>query len=470
MRTQPDRPFLFVILCGCIAWSTAIDALAAGQTEGTSRGAGKAEVQTDASIFSPSLKKLGTLTAGTSVEVLQEITDRNGEQWLKVESEFGVGYVRTSKTDYKHRPATTSPADSAAFALPAHPDAVLDAGLKLIHSLSRSAPGDNAAVSPYGLWSNARLWLAGAQGSTRQRLVERLGFDGKSTRSVSSAAFVSADKILKRPEIDLQPQFAQFAQDARVSIVDSVFDDQARTNLNTWIEDRSRGQITNFYGRDQWDSDAQLILLNVCTLDAKWKDPFDDRQTADAPFYGPDGQSHTVRMMIQQTELPWISTPDFNGVVLPYQQADLAAVILLPSEQNNLTQLCTTLDGAQFSKVVNRATVETVVLLLPRFQVSSRLNLLEALDLQTALNEESDFSGITTTRVEISSVQQQVSLTVDSEGTTAAAATATQLGTSSVGESKPRLLECNRPFLLMVVHRPTLTPLFATAVRHPSTP
>jgi serpin B len=175
-------------------------------------------------------------------------------------------------------------------------------------------------------------------------------------------------------------------------------------------------------------------------------------------------------MMIQQTELPWISTDDFSGVMLPYQENELAAVILLPAEGKSLSQMTESLDGLQAHKTLQSFREELVLLLLPKFEMNTQIDLFEALDIRASQGGAADFSGISEQPVEISGVQQQVSLAVDAEGTTAAAATATQFGTSSVGKTQPKVLQCNRPFLFMVVHQPSLTPLFLSAVKHPTTP
>lgn len=472
-KTGP-RILSFTFCAGLLAVTFTTASPAAGQASKNSANR-SVQVSAEATVFDLGLKKLGTLKPGTSVDVLQEITDRKGEHWLKVRSDLGIGYVRAENTnidkDRKHSPTHAAAGDGTTeIALPANPAAVLEVGLRLVRSLEQSAPGDNVAVSPYGLWSNARLWLAGARGETRERLLSQLQFDERTGAIVSSEAFTSADRILKRPQIRLQPEFAQFAEAAHVSVDDSMFDEQARVDLNSWIADQSRGRIKNFYSRDQWDSDAALILLNVCTLDAKWKAPFDDQQTADAPFYSADGAERMVRMMVQQTELSWISTDDFSGVMLPYQENELAAIILLPTEGKALDQMTETLSGQQAHKTLQSFREELVLLLLPKFEMNTQIDLFEALNIKATQGGAADFSGISEQPVEISGVQQQVSLAVDAEGTTAAATTATQFGSSSVGKTQPKVLQCNRPFLFMVVHQPSLTPLFLSAIKHPTTP
>ncbi len=111
-----------------------------------------------------------------------------------------------------------------------------------------------------------------------------------------------------------------------------------------------------------------------------------------------------------------------------------------------------------------------VELYLPRFKFETRYLLAEnliAMGMPEAFSESNaDFSGMTGKRnLYISKVIHQAMIDVNEEGSEAAAATAVVMSTKSI--RMPATFRADKPFIFMIVHKPTDSILFMGRVSEP---
>ncbi|MEQ1704097.1 MAG: serpin family protein, partial [Ilumatobacteraceae bacterium] len=114
-----------------------------------------------------------------------------------------------------------------------------------------------------------------------------------------------------------------------------------------------------------------------------------------------------------------------------------------------------------------------VQLSFPRFDIETSVELsrvLEAMGMPTAFSGAADFSGMTTAAsLTIGAVVHQANITVDEEGTEAAAATAVVMVETAAPEpQEPIVLTFDRPFTFWLRDRGSGTVLFAGRVADPS--
>lgn len=429
-----------------------------------------------------SMKAITKLGVGDEVEVVKSFFDEDKEPWLEVistKNESIRGFLRANKCAPLKAVAAASGGNEdepREIMLPRNSAAVTDLGFRVL----RSAPKDqvNPAVSPYGIWSNARYWLRAAKGETLEQLEKQLGLQLELEKNAGptmsgNQGFRSVDRLVKSPRIGIKPSYLDTANQWHLSILESTFDESARVELNSWIQKWSKDQIPEFYTKDQWNPDAKLIFVNVACLDAEWASKFKTKDTHSGMFNTGPEETVPVDMMLQQSRFQWFSSAklDATGVVLPYKDNDLASVIFVPNTLDGIAGIMEHVDSKAVDEALMTATDELVVLLLPRFQVDGSLNLFEQLGLSGSLPPMPDFSEMTDAETTISDIQQRIQLTVDEDGTRAAAATSTTIVASAVGRDVPKLVQADRPFLLLVMHIPSRTLLFATRINRPiSTP
>jgi len=423
-----------------------------------------------------SMKPIDKLGVGDEVEVVKSFLDEDKEHWLEVISTKNKkvrGFLRANKcVPLKDTVAASVGNDDEPrqIMLPRNSAAVTDLGFRVL----RTAPKDqvNPAVSPYGIWSNARFWLRAAKGETLAQLEKQLGLgveteDGPTIPA--SQSFRSVDRLLRSPEINIKASYLDTARQWHLSILESTFDEPARVELNSWIMKWSMDQIPEFYAKDQWNPEARLIFVNVACLDAEWASKFEKNDTHSAMFNTGPKETVPTDMMLQQSRFRWFSSAklDASGVVLPYKDNDLAAVLFVPNTLDGIAGLMEQVDSTDLDEVLD-AKDEDVVLLLPRFKVDGSLNLFDQLGLRDMLPAKPDFSEMTDAESTISDFQQRIQLTVDEDGTRAAAVTSTTIVSSAVGKQVPKIVKADRPFLVLVVHVPSRTLLFAAGINRPT--
>ncbi|MEQ1702828.1 MAG: serpin family protein, partial [Ilumatobacteraceae bacterium] len=112
-----------------------------------------------------------------------------------------------------------------------------------------------------------------------------------------------------------------------------------------------------------------------------------------------------------------------------------------------------------------------VALTMPRFDIESNVELgdvLAAMGMALAFSDDADFSGMTTAEeLKISKVVHQANITVDEQGTEAAAATAVVVEPTSAPSGDPISFNLDRPFVFAVRDRATEAILFMGRVSDP---
>jgi serpin B len=114
----------------------------------------------------------------------------------------------------------------------------------------------------------------------------------------------------------------------------------------------------------------------------------------------------------------------------------------------------------------------TVQLSLPKFDIETSTSLAEqlaALGMPTAFSDSADFTGISTVEpLHIADVIHQANITVDEEGTEAAAATGVVTRSTSAPVDTPIEFVVDRPFVFALRHVSTGATLFMGRVTDPS--
>ncbi len=419
------------------------------------------------------------LPKGTLLEVKDTIVDNDGKtKWLHVvatmDGKEQQGFVNSKwcetprVADSSHAASSDAPLnlDPTPVPIPADSRTVTELGFRILQNLPEDTL--NPSVSPYSLWANARMWLHAARGETKTKLRSVLGFDEatQDDRQVISG-FYSVNRFLKRSDISITKEFLTFSAMEGAEPEDSVFDESARVELNKSISMWTKERIREFYSPGTWNPNASVILVNVACLDAEWETPFENAFTVPLEFRLASGEpvmvdtmNHTSGFrMFEALEL------DADGIVLPFKDKNLNAVLLLPRKDDGMQSLIRNLDADTVFQYLEIAKQEKVELLLPKFSLDFTFDLFKLLRIADVLPSMVDFGTMTSSEVTIAEMRQTVHLKVDEKGTYAAAATAT--GFAFSGTTLARKFAVNHPFLLMVFHTPSRTPLFCSRVDDP---
>lgn len=240
--------------------------------------------------------------------------------------------------------------------------------------------------------------------------------------------------------------------------------------INRWVSDRTEGLVPQILA--SLPEEMALALANAVYLDADWRHPFKQRETRPGVFHRAGGKTR-VEFMHQTERLHYGAGPGYRAVALPYRSSTLSLLVVLPAGQR-LGALQHRLDGRGLARIARGLSRRSVILRLPRFHLNTEVELtgsLRRLGMPTAFTDVADFSRITRAApLKIDFVQHAADLTVDEQGTVAAAATvvgAIQLS-GLVRPLDAVTFNANRPFLFFLRDDRTGAVLFAGRVTDPA--
>ena len=213
------------------------------------------------------------------------------------------------------------------------------------------------------------------------------------------------------------------------------------------------------------DAATRLVLANAVYFHGDWLTPF-AAKSPNGVFHGPAGDVTVPMMSGTGNGFVW-SGSGWTAAALPYDGNTTAMYLIVP-------------DAGTFSSFEQGLTADALATILaptqqtfgavsmPRFKFSLATSLADALStlgMSIAFTPAADLSGIDGAHdLQVSDVIHQAHIAVDEKGTTAAAATAVIVGTTSIEYP----LVVDRPFLFFIVHQPTNTLLFAGRVVDPA--
>jgi serpin B len=353
-------------------------------------------------------------------------------------------------------------------------------GLELLRAL----PHGNAVLSPDSVATALAMAGTGAAGRTADQMAEILhlgnpiDFDrvGRLQRAIAAEQAAAGEGHPKAPTLamanglfvqtgfPIRPTFVSGLEagfGAAPEALDFAGDPVGSLNaINGWVSERTAGIIPDLL--ESLTPETRLVLTNAVYLDASWRDPFEPNDTGPGRFVNAHGGSR-VEFMHEIANVRYGSGAGYTAVELPYRASTLSMLVVLPSGRR-VAPLERRLAATGLRRVARRLSPTSVTLSLPRFHLSTQATLndpLKKLGMTDAFYEGADFSGIRSANdLRIGLVAHAADLSVDEEGTTAAAATAVVLETRSAQRTQATF-NADHPFLFFLRDRRTGAVLFA---------
>jgi serpin B len=353
----------------------------------------------------------------------------------------------------------------------------------------RVEPG-NRFFSPFSVYAALSMTAAGARGSTATQLSALLGISANDAQHHSAFGALLRDlggehqgrgyqlhianRLYARLGVTVEPEYADLlANDyaAPLEQLDFAGDaDGARDTINAWVATQTRDRIQELLPVGSVDASTAIVLANAIYFKAKWAEQFDPGYTVDGAFTRADGTEVTVPMMSAMVDVRL--SQDFTRADAPtlleldYEDHEVSFVVVLPPTYDGLPVVEATLVSGGYDDLLAAAQETELVVELPRFELRYQSSLVDPLRALGATDlfcsGAADFSGIAPGLC-VSDVLHQAFVTVDEEGTEAAAATAVVMD-----DSAPMAVSIDRPFVFAIRDRLTGTILFLGRVEDPS--
>ena len=243
----------------------------------------------------------------------------------------------------------------------------------------------------------------------------------------------------------------------------------AREAINAWVANETEERIKEIAPPGSVSADTRLVLTNAIYFKAGWDHPFPESTTADGAFTLLDGSQVTVPLMHQEMRLAYAEGEGYQAVQLPYSGQVADMWIILPA-QGRFEDIQGQLGVGLVEAVRRDAQARRVILTLPRFGFETSLELpklFKEMGMMHVFCPALDFEGMAEGGgLCVDNALHRATITVDEEGTEAAAATMIAVPAELVQDVE---MTVDRPFLFAIVTRESGAILFVGRVLNPAT-
>jgi len=350
--------------------------------------------------------------------------------------------------------------------------------------LENSTETENIIISPLSISCALSMTLNGAEGATRDAMLEALRLNGLSPDLINnsyknlSEALLNVDKrilisiansvwtennfIVKKSFTDILTEFYN-AESKSFDISDPL----APRQINNWIESKTNGLITNMV--DKLNDNTVMLLINAIYFKGKWKSQFNKENTVQSSFHKPNGITSEVPMMKQTFDFKIFTGEGFVLAEFPYGQGNFVMDIILPENDNGVESIIPLLNDNSFRGWLSQMDERETDLTFPRFKYGYKNQLKEILTsmgMGISFTENADFSNISDLNLLINEVTHQAFIETNEEGTEAAAATIVDIGLTSM-PPPAFILNIDHSFIYIIRETTTNTTLFMGRVADP---
>lgn len=352
-----------------------------------------------------------------------------------------------------------------------------DFGLDLLKNTIVISEKSNVVVSPLSVSIALGMAWNGAKGQTQTEIGNTLKLKDLSTGELNTyyktmqSALLTVDPSTKlsianaiwyREGFKVKPEFLKINTDNFNAYVKELNFNKpwALDTINNWCSKSTKGLIPKIL--DEIQGDAMMYLMNAVYFKGIWRDKFDKSKTISANFTNELGKEVKVNMMVKNDTFAYNSDDFAQYIDLPYGNKAFSMTIILPNKLLTVNDILSQLTAQSLKSTLQDMSQREVDLKLPRFKVENSFILndpLISMGMPRAFNEGlADFTGIADQRLFISEVIHKTYITVDEEGTEAAAVTSIGIFTTSM----PQYIDfnVNKPFLFFIREKSTGIILF----------
>lgn len=252
--------------------------------------------------------------------------------------------------------------------------------------------------------------------------------------------------------------------------------DLARRSINAWAAEATSHKIENLLGEGTIDQRTRLVVANAIYFKARWSATFPVKATKNEPFAAQPGGKTDVPTMHESSVHRFAKTASERILEMRYSGSELSMLLVLPDDPAPaaLAKLEERLSGDTFASWTTALGSARVTVSLPRFKFDFGGPLdpaLQDLGMRTPFGAKADFGGIADAagaeRLQITRVVQRTYVSVDENGTEAAAATGVAMTALSASRAPLADFKADHPFLFFVFDASHGRILFAGRVTAP---
>lgn len=347
-----------------------------------------------------------------------------------------------------------------------------DFGLDL---LKHNYEGENQLVSPLSVLTALTMAANGADGITLDEFEDLFGMKIEDMNaylytlkeSISNERcdlnYANAIWVNKDNKIELDEDFLQAMADYFESnLYSESFDDECVEHINDFVDENTNGMIPKII--EDFEPDAEVVLVNALSFEAKWYEPFEEWATGEGTFTNADESMALIEYLHGSAEY-YISSDDCTGFAKDLAGENYEFVALMPNYDVDFEDFLENLTGEDFVEMYEDRELSSVSIAVPKFSYDYEVTLNDSLadmGIPSAFSpKNADFTAMTDDERElyISRVLHKTYIDVNESGVSAASATAVEEVDKCIAEAD-ELVYLERSFVYAIVDTETGTPIF----------
>ncbi|XP_041660804.1 alpha-1-antitrypsin homolog [Cheilinus undulatus] len=324
---------------------------------------------------------------------------------------------------------------------------------------------------------------AGAGGETHSQLFSTLGYSAFNQTQVNEAykhLFEVHGHSQENLQLDVGNAAAvhsgfnpleMFLNDVKEFYSGEIFNvsqdlSDAAAEINRFIANKTQDKIRDMV--KDLDPAMVMVLINYVYFKGLWENPFQSYDTHKAEFHVDKTTKVQVDMMTRRGnyEVYWDRANHATVISLPYK-GDASMMIVLPDE-DKMEEVEGYINKDHIRDWGDSASMEDIILFLPKFSISSDASLestLKEMGIINAFEKSADFSGISEEfKLKISKASHKAVLSVTEIGTEATAVSTSEVELYSL----PPIIRINRPFLVFIIENSSGSILFMGKINNPT--
>ena len=348
---------------------------------------------------------------------------------------------------------------------------------------------DNIMISPLSISMALAMTLNGAEGQTYEDMRETLHLTDMDLEEINEAfesliellttvdpevTMKIANSIWHRTDLPVKEDFLDRVNshyNAQIEGLD-FSNPTAVDRINDWVDKNTEGLISEII--EDIPDHMVMYLINALYFKGDWLSQFDADDTRPADFHLETGETVEVDMMNQEGRFAIYQSNDVQMIEIPYGDSLFSMTVLMPADRDTPIGhfIENQVTGENLAEWRANLHVDSrdITLQLPKFEMEYEIeynDILKAMGMEIAFDEgRADFDGIADVSPQnlfIDNVKHKTFITVDEEGTEAAAATSVGIGVTSM----PPLIIVDRPFVFIIHERESGANLFMGRVKNP---
>ena len=303
--------------------------------------------------------------------------------------------------------------------------------VRLTDKIAADQKKNNIMLSPTSLNFALGILAEGAAGDTKEKLNEYLGTDKYTEYAMvyleklnaynkNGSKLKIADAVWGDDNIALEQKFKESVSenfDSEVKNLDFSDGEAASRSINEWCNKNTEGLIPEIVTSEAISGSTGLCVTNFLYFEAGWEKAWSVSEKAET--FGNNGEE-TIYMTGSADD--YYENEYATAFGKNYANG-LSFIGILPKKEGEFT-----LEGLDINGLMNsNPEYDQVSCKMPKlnFETSAELTeYLKALGLENIFSKNADFSGITKSGINVSSILQKTKLELDEKKTKAAAVTA----------------------------------------------